>query len=90
MASEERPDVVDEMEDDELGSPAPTAPGRVTGSSTFPCPYCGTENEPFLEPDLEGRAQDFTEECEACGRTYAVSVEFDRSGRPTIHAERTE
>ena len=83
-------DLVDEMADDELGQPAPVAPGQTTRDSIFPCPYCGEENDLFLEPDPDRPVQEFAEECEACGRTYAVTVEYNDLGEPSIHAERTE
>ncbi|MGH7570313.1 MAG: CPXCG motif-containing cysteine-rich protein [Gemmatimonadota bacterium] len=95
MAAEKRDpsrprDVVDEIEDRDLGAPAPTVPGRTTDRSTLSCPYCGEKNDLFLEPDQDQGAQEFTEECETCGRTYALTVDYDADGEPTIHAERTD
>lgn len=83
-------DVLDEVQDRELAAPAPTVPGRTTDSSTLSCPYCGEMNELFLEPDLDRGTQEFTEECETCGRTYALTVDYDARGEPSIHAERTD
>ena len=83
-------DLVDEVEDDVLGHPAPMPPGRTTGDSTFPCPYCGEENDLFLEPDPDRPVQEFAEECETCGRTYAVTVVYDDLGEPRVHAERSD
>ena len=90
MPIDEPRDVVDEVTDDDLPAPAPTAPGRTTDRSTFPCPYCGEENRLFLEPDPDRGAQEYVEECETCGRTYALTVDYDAAGQPSIHAERTE
>ncbi|MGH7562997.1 MAG: CPXCG motif-containing cysteine-rich protein [Gemmatimonadota bacterium] len=83
-------DVLDEVQDRDLGAPAPTVPGRTTNSSTLSCPYCGEKNELFLEPDQGRGAQEFIEECETCGRTYALTVDYDADGEPSIHAERTD
>lgn len=90
MAIDEPRDALDDMRAENLGEPAPAAPGRTTGSSTFPCPYCGEANELFLEPDLDRGTQEYNEECEICGRTYAVTVDYDDSGEPSIHAERSD
>ena len=83
-------DVLDEVQDRDLRAPAPTVPGRASDNPTLSCPYCGEKNELFLEPDPSGGVQEFTEECETCGRTYALTVEYDAAGEPSIHAERTD
>lgn len=83
-------DLVDQVEDDELGYPAPVPAGRTTGDSTFPCPYCGEKNDLFLEPVPDRLVQEFAEECETCGRMYAVTVAYDDVGEPSIHAERPD
>lgn len=83
-------DVVDEVEDDELNFPAPIPPAPPTVDSTFPCPYCGEENDLFLEPDPDRPVQEFDEECETCGRTYTVTVEYDDLGEPSIQVERPD
>lgn len=83
-------DVVDEVEDDELNYPAPIPPEPPTVDSTFPCPYCSEENDLFLEPDPDRPVQEFVEECETCGRTYTVTVEYDDLGEPSIQVERPD
>lgn len=83
-------DVLDEVQDRELGAPGPTVRGPASDTSTLTCPYCGEKNELFLEPDVDRGAQEFTEECETCGRTYALTVDYDPAGRPSILAERTD
>ncbi len=83
-------DVLDEVQDRDLGTLAPIVRGRPTDSSTLSCPYCGEKNELFLEPGLDRGTQEFTEECETCGRTYALTVDYDVAGEPSLHAERTD
>ena len=83
-------DLVDEIEVHDLSHPAPVPPGWTTADSTFPCPYCGEENDLFLEPDPSRPDQEFVEECETCGRTYTVTVEYDHLGEPSIQVERPD
>ncbi len=42
-------------------------------TATYVCPYCGEENELFVEPE-DGSEQTLTEDCAVCSRPIEVRV----------------
>ena len=52
--------------DDPDAGPAPTLPGQTFEGSLIRCPWCGTEQDLYLEPPADRPEQEYFEECSAC------------------------
>ena len=70
--------------------PAATDPGIETVGETIVCPWCGTEQDLFLEPSGEASREEFVEKCPGCTREFEVRVGYDDAGTPHVHADRAE
>jgi cysteine-rich CPXCG protein len=87
---EEEPAFLDDPDRSDRPGPAPTDPGIQTIGETIVCPWCGEEQDLFLEPSGEASKEEFVEECRACHRDFEVRVEYDQAGAPHVSAQRTE
>lgn len=87
--SELDPVVLDDP--DRSGRPGPSAtdPGIQAMGDSVTCPWCGGEQDLFLEPSGETGKETFVEECEECTREFEVFVEYDLAGAPHVHSRRT-
>lgn len=64
-------------------------PGIQAMGDSVTCPWCGGEQDLFLEPSGETGKETFVEECEECTREFEVFVEYDLAGAPHVHSRRT-
>jgi hypothetical protein len=53
---------------------------------TYPCPYCGEENETLVDPS-GGNRQTYTEDCAVCCRPSTIQVLISQDGSIAISAE---
>ena len=84
------PEFLDDPDRSGLEGPAGTDPGIQTVGETILCPWCGTEQDLFLEPSGETSREEFVEECPGCTRDFEVRVDYDSAGTPHVYAQRTE
>ncbi len=87
---DEEPAFLDDPDRSERPGPAATDPGIETIGDTVTCPWCGEEQELFLEPGGELSREEFVEECPACTRDFEVRVDYDDAGAPHVSTRRTE
>lgn len=57
--------------------------------TTLACPYCGQEDDIFVD-EGGGGSQTYVEDCAVCCRPRVVHVESDASGEMTVWLERGE
>jgi hypothetical protein len=86
---EEEPAFLDDPDRTDRPGPAPTDPGIQSLGDTLLCPWCGEEQDLFLEPSGEVSKEEFVEECPACTRDFEVRVDYDNAGAPHVSARRT-
>jgi hypothetical protein len=84
------PEFIDDPDRSERDGPAPTDPGIQTIGSEVVCPWCGAEQDLFLEPSGQSSVEEFVEECAECCRDFEVRVEYDAAGTPHVSARRDE
>lgn len=74
--------------DDPDAGPAPTLPGQTFVDSLVRCPWCGTDQDLFLEPPVDRPEQEFVEECRTCGKDFRVAIDWQDDGSPLIRVDR--
>ena len=79
---------VDDPDRAQLAEPAATVPGRTTDDSVVKCPWCGAQQELFLEPPSDMPDQTYMEECRECGRSFRVDITWGDAGAPSIQTGR--
>jgi hypothetical protein len=87
---EVEPVMLDDPDRSDLEGLAATDPGITKTGEKVECPWCGAEQELFLEPSGQTSKEEFIEECWACTRDFEVIVEYDASGTPHVRTERPE
>lgn len=83
----ERPEPETGPDDPDAG-PAPTLPGQTFEDSLVVCPFCGAENDLFLEPPQDSPDQVYFEECSTCGQDFRVAIDWLEDGSPRIRVDR--
>jgi len=73
--------------DDPDAGPAPTA-GQAYQDSLVTCPWCGAQQDLYLEPPADRPAQEYFEECTTCGEDFRVAIDWLADGSPRIRIDR--
>lgn len=68
---------------DPLDENFPLGDGTAESVAWVYCPYCGEENEIYVDPG-GGPRQDYVEDCPVCCRPWQVTVRFGSSGELTV------
>jgi hypothetical protein len=74
--------------DDPEAGPAATQPGQFFQDSLVTCPWCGTQQDLFLEPPVDRPEQEYYEECSTCGEDFRVAIDWLADGSPRIRIDR--
>jgi hypothetical protein len=74
--------------DDPDAGPAPTLPGQAFQDSLVTCPWCGAQQDLYLEPPADRPEQEYFEECSTCGEDFRVAIDWLADGSPRIRIDR--
>jgi transcription elongation factor Elf1 len=62
--------------------------GQAFQDSLVTCPWCGAQQDLFLEPPVDRPEQEYFEECSTCGEDFRVAIDWLADGSPRIRIDR--